>query len=202
LLLAAADGAIEAVDLQHFRLGEIPFWHRAVQVELLGRGIEFQLPDDEYHAWVEVRGRLTINLPPPSGPPVYPEVGAGDEVAAVVMIPDRRHKREAELPAMKPNVLVVGGWVEIDVVPGAASGAANRPIERSEELPPGEYAPSGQHPVLRSAQEDSVEYSGLPPGGKRTGIDWDAADADKVAVIGRGPDNVFPMLHGSDRRGI
>src|ERR1035441_2166156 len=77
LLLAAADGAIEAVDLQHFRLGEIPFWHRAVQVELLGRGIEFQLPDDEYHAWVEVRGRLTINLPPPSGPPVYPEVGAG-----------------------------------------------------------------------------------------------------------------------------
>jgi hypothetical protein len=64
---------------------------------------------------------------------------------------------------MKPNVLVVGGWVEIDVVPGVAGGAANRPVERSEEFPPGEHAPPGQHPVLRSAQEDSIENGGLPP---------------------------------------
>ena len=79
------------------------------------------------------------------------------------MIPDRWHKREAELPAMKPNVLVVRGWVEIGVVPGAAGGAANRRIELSKELPPGEHAPPGQHPVLGSAQEDSIENSGPPP---------------------------------------
>ena len=79
------------------------------------------------------------------------------------MIPDRRHKREAELPTMKPNVLVVRGWVEIGVVPGAAGGAANRRIELSKELPPGEHAPPGQHPVFRSAEENSVQNGGFPP---------------------------------------
>jgi hypothetical protein len=48
-------------------------------------------------------------------------------------------------------------------VPGAAGAGANRPIERSEEFPPGEYALPGQHPVLGSAQEDSVENGGFPP---------------------------------------
>jgi hypothetical protein len=48
-------------------------------------------------------------------------------------------------------------------VPGAVGGAANRPIERSEEFPPGKHAPPRQHPVLGSAQEDSVENGGFPP---------------------------------------
>jgi hypothetical protein len=121
------------------------------------------LPVGERHARVAVSGDLPVNLPPPNGPPVDPEGGAGEEEAAVVMIPDRRHKREAELPAMKPNVLVVGGWVEINVVPGVTGGTANRPIERSEEFPPGKHAPPRQHPVLGSAQEDSVENGGFPP---------------------------------------
>ena len=71
------------------------------------------------------------------------------------MIPNRRHKREAELPATKPNVLVVGRRIEINVVPEVTGGTTNRPIERSEEFPPGEHAPPRQHPVLRAAQEGS-----------------------------------------------
>src|ERR1039458_636941 len=106
---------------------------------------------------------LPVNLPPPNGPPVDPEGGAGDEEAAVVMIPDRRDKGEAWQFAPEPNVLVVGGWVEIDVVPRVAGGAANRPVERGEEFPPGKDAPPGQHPVLRSAEEHSVQNGGLPP---------------------------------------
>ena len=129
----------------------------------MGHRIEFQLPPGERHAQVAIRGGLPVNLPPPSGPPVDPEGDAGDEVAAVVVIPDRRGKGEAGQFAPEPNVLVVGGRIGINVVPGIVRRAANRPIERSEELPPGEYALPGQYPVLRSAQEDSIENSGLPP---------------------------------------
>ena len=50
---------------------------------------ESQLPADEQCARVAVRGSLAVNSPPPSGPPVYPEGGAADEVTAVVVIPDR-----------------------------------------------------------------------------------------------------------------
>ena len=105
------------------------------------------MPVEESHARLAVRGGLTVILPFPSGPPIEPERGAGDEVAAVVMIPDRRDKREAELPAMKPNVLVVGRWVEINVVPGVTGGTANRPIERSEGCPQSENAPPGKGSV-------------------------------------------------------
>ena len=48
--------------------------------------IEFQLPDGEHHTRGEVRGGLTVSLPPPGVPPAYPEVGAGYEEEAVVMI--------------------------------------------------------------------------------------------------------------------
>ena len=40
-----------------------------------------------------------------------------------------------------------------------------------------------QHPVLRSAEENSVQNGGLPPGGKGRRIGWDAADGDKVAGV-------------------
>ena len=66
------------------------------------------------------------SLPPPSGPPVDPEGGAADEVAAVVMIPDRRDKGEAGRFAPEPNVLVVGGRVETNVVPRIGRESANR----------------------------------------------------------------------------
>jgi hypothetical protein len=69
-LLTMADGAIEAIDLQHFRSGELLFGRGAVEPEALGRSIEFQLPTDEHDAWGAVRGGLTVSLPPPGGPPV------------------------------------------------------------------------------------------------------------------------------------
>lgn len=164
--------------------------------------IEFQLPDGEHHTRGEVRGGLTVSLPPPGFPPVYIEVGAGYEEEAVVMIPDRRDNGEAGKFAPDPNVLPVGGWVEINVVPGIGRGAANRPIERGVKAPPGPRVSPRQHPVLRSAEENSVENGGLPLGGKGQCIGWDAADGDNVAVIERGADNVFPVLHGSRGRGI
>ena len=54
---------------------------------------------------------LAGTLPPPGVPPVKPEAGAGYEEEAVVMIPDRRDKREAGQLAPQPNMLVVGGRV-------------------------------------------------------------------------------------------
>jgi hypothetical protein len=80
-------------DLQHFRLGELLFGHRAVQADAVGRGIEFQLPADEHHTRVAIRGGLTVNLPPPSGPPVYPEGGTRYEEGAVVMVAVSRAQR-------------------------------------------------------------------------------------------------------------
>jgi hypothetical protein len=47
------------------------------------------LPGHEDHARVAVRGGLTVSLPPAGVPPIDPEVGAGYEEEAVVMIPDR-----------------------------------------------------------------------------------------------------------------
>jgi hypothetical protein len=79
------------------------------------------------------------------------------------MIPDRRDNGGAAQFAPDPNVLSVGGRVEIHVVPEIGRGAGNRPIERRKQCPPGEHACSGQHPVLRSAEEDPIENDALPP---------------------------------------
>ena len=56
--------------------------------------IEFQLPDGEHHTRGEVRGGLTVSLPPPGFPPVYIEVGAGYEEEAVVRSEERRVGKE------------------------------------------------------------------------------------------------------------
>ena len=48
--LAAAGDAIVQIDLLHLRLGAFLFGLRAVQVEVRGHRIEFQLPAGERHA--------------------------------------------------------------------------------------------------------------------------------------------------------
>ena len=103
----------------------------------------------EHDALAAVRAGLSINLPPPSGPSVDPEKGAGDEVEAVVVIPDGRDNAEAGQFAPEPDALVVGGRIEINVVPGIARRAANRPIARGEQAPPGPHVGPRQHPALR-----------------------------------------------------
>ena len=51
--------------------------------------------------------------------------------------------------APEPDALVVGGRIEINVVPGIARRAANRPIARGEQAPPGPHVGPRQHPALR-----------------------------------------------------
>ena len=92
-----------------------------------------------------------------------PEGGAGDQLAAVVVIPVRRDNPEAGQFAPEPNVLIAGSRAKMRVLPEIVRRPANRPIERSEECPPGQHAHPGQHPVPRSAEEHSIQNGGLPP---------------------------------------